>query len=491
MQNALSTVNHNITNANTPGYSRQRLDLAAEFAYTEPTPSQLSAGQIGQGPVVQQITRSRDAFLDSQYRLANGKLGNNSAARDALQQIEGILNEPSTSSINTSLQNFFDAAQDMSLHPESTATRANYLQQAIDMVTVFQQQATQLQALRQNLVGDPLVPSSFTTSQLSINVTDVNSKLAAIAEINKNIVSIKASGAQPNDLLDQRDKLLDDLSQIVDIQVTNYDNGQIDLSIGGEIMIKGVDQVDSLEAIQNPGPAPTSDDVPALVKTVNGGVTLNDGAGSEITSGKLKGILDMGGNDPTLSTVRGVLGQLNNLLDTIVTQINNLQAAGRDQNGNLAPAAIFQANAALNPGQPLSIFHWEVNPAVVADPSKVAAAIDDTTVAGGFAGVGDGRNALAMAQLRDQTFAALGTGFVDYLNGTVSKLGIDSRSYQNSTTTQGNLVQSLDTQRQSVSGVNVDEETIDLLRYQRAFEATSKTVNILNEVYQTIIGMVS
>jgi flagellar hook-associated protein 1 FlgK len=218
---------------------------------------------------------------------------------------------------------------------------------------------------------------------------------------------------------------------------------------------------------------------------------LNDGVGAEITSGKLKGILDMGGNSPTLSTVRGVMGQLDNLLNTIVTQINNLQAAGRDQNGNLGPAPIFQANAALNPGQALNIFHWEVNPAIVADPTQIAAAIDDATVVGGFAGVGDGRNALAIAQLRDQSFAALGTGFVDYLNGTVSKLGIDSRSYQNTSDTESKLVQSVDSQRQSISGVNVDEETIDLLRYQRAFEATSKTVSTLNEVYQTIINMIS
>lgn len=490
-QNALSTVNHNITNANTAGYSRQRVDLSAAPAYAFPSRDQLSAGQIGQGPVVEQITRSRDAFLDAQYRLANGKLGTDSTASDALQQVDGILNEPSTSSINTSLQNFFDAAQDMSLHPESTASRSNYLQQAVDLVNVFQQQAVQLSDLRKNLVGDPLTPSSFTTSQLAINVNDINSKLADIASINQNIVSIKASGAQPNDLMDQRDKLLDDLSQLVDIKVTNYNNGQIDLSIGGQTMIKGVNQIDSLKVIQNPGPVPLPDDVPALVQTVTGGVTLNDGVGPEITSGKLKGIIDMGGNNPTLSTVRGVLGQLDNLMNTITTQINNLQAAGRDQNGNLGPPAIFQIDPTVNPGQALNIFHWVVNPAVIAAPSQVAAAIDDPTVAGGFAGTGDGRNALAMAQLRDQSFAALGTGFVDYLNGTISKLGIDSRSYQNATTTQKNLVQSVDSQRQSLSGVNIDEETIDLLRYQRAFEATSKTVSTLNEVYQTIINMIA
>lgn len=488
-QNALSTISHNISNANTPGYSRQRVDLAAAPAYTPTSRHEVTANQIGQGPVVQKVSRSRDLFLDTQYRLANAKLGLNTDMRDVLAQLEGIMNEPSTNSLNNTLQNLFDSAQELSLHPESSATRTNFIQQSMDLVSIVQLQATQLSDLRKNLVGDALAPASFSTSQLAINVADVNSKLTAIANINRDIVTIKASGAEPNDLLDQRDKLLDDLSKLIDIKLTHYDNGQLDLSIGGENMILGGRQVESLEVIQNPGPAPDPDDVPALVQTVNGGVVLNDAAGSEITSGKIKAILDMGGNDPALSTVQGVLGKLDTLVETIATEINNLQTAGRDQNGNLGPPALFQQNAAINPGQPLNIFHWEINPTIVNDPSLIAAAIDDPTATGGFAGVGDGRNATAIAQLRDQAFAALGTGFVDYLNGTISKLSIDSKTYQNGSSIQENLSQTIDLRRQSLSGVNVDEETIDLLRFQRSFEATSKTIKIFDEVIQSILSM--
>ncbi len=490
-QNAMSVINQNISNVNTPGYSRQRIDLSMADAYNKPNLSQISRGQIGQGPVVQQITRSRDQFLDAQYRLSNGKLGMNNMTQSALQQLQGIINEPSNSGINTAMQNFFDSAQAMSLHPETAATRASFLQQAVDLTNIFQQQALQLSDLRKNLVGDPLVPASFATSQLAINVNDVNQKLATIANLNQNIVSVKASGAQPNDLLDQRDKLLDDLSKLVDIQVTNYDSGQIDISIGGETMIRSVNQVDSLQVVQNLGAAPLPDDVPALVQTVNGGAVLNDGAGTEISSGIIKGIIDMGGNDPTLTTARGMIGKLDTLLDTIVTQLNTLQTGGRDQNGNLGPAALFINDPTLNPGQALNIFHWTVNSAIIADPTQVAAAIDDATSGTGFAGVGDGRNALQMAQIKAQNFGALGTNVTDYFNGAISKLGIDTQSYQNSTTAQNNQLQSIDANRQSVSGVNVDEETIDLMRYQRAFEATSKTMKAFDEVMQTIINMVN
>ncbi len=488
-QIALNTVGHNISNANTPGYSRQRVDISQAPSYALPTNFQDTANQLGQGPTVLQITRSKDAYLDGQYRLANAKLGMNSTGRDALGQVEGIISEPTPDSLNNTLQTFFDSAQEMSLHPESTATRTSFVQQALDMVSIFQLQANQFSDLRKNLVGDPVDTSSFATSQLAVTVSDINSKLSAITDLNNSIVSIMATGAKPNDLMDQRDKLLDDLSSLVDMNVKNYDNGQIDLSIGGITMIQGGHQIESLEVIQNPGPAPVPDDVPSLVRTVTGQVVLNDGAGQEITSGKLKGIIDMGGNDPNITTIRSILGKLDTLLNEVVTQVNTLQTAGRDENGNLSPPAIFQQNAALNPGQPLNIFHWEVTPGIVTDPSQVAAAIDDSTAPSGFAGVGDGRNATAMAQLRDQTFAALGTNFTDYLTGSISKLSVDSSTYQNASKIQQNLTQSIDLQRQAMSGVNVDEETIDLLRYQRAFEATSKTIKTLDEVTQTIINM--
>jgi flagellar hook-associated protein 1 FlgK len=493
-QNALNTVSHNISNANTAGYSRQRVDLEAYTPYTTPNMHQLIGGQLGQGPWVQQVTRSRDVFLDAQYRSSNGTLGLDTAIRDALQQVEGILTEPSVSGINSAIQNFFDSAQELSLHPESMAVRANYIQQAIDMVNVFQQQGLQLSDLRRNLVGDPAVAASLDTSQLAISVNDVNTLLGNIAAINRSIISVKASGAQPNDLMDQRDKLLDELSNLVDIEVTNYDNGQIDLSIGGQTMIRSADQVDSLEVVVNPNappgpPIPTYDDVPAFVQTVNGGVVLNNGAGAEITAGRIKGISDMGGNDPNLSTVRGVMEKLDALLDTIVTQVNLLQQTGRDITGALGPPDIFFNDPALNPTETLNLFHWRVTQSVITDPGEVAAAIDDATAPGGFAGVGDGRNALNMAQLRDQTFAALGTTFIDYFNGITSKLGIDTRSYQNTSSSQEGLVQAVDLRRQSVSGVNVDEEMIDMLRYQRAFEATSKTIQMFDDVIKTILSI--
>ncbi len=489
-QSALNTINHNISNANTEGYSRQRVDLTAYDPYAPPSKYQVNAGQIGQGPIVQAVTRMRDRFLDAQYRLENGVLGMDTQIKDVLQQIEGILAEPTEGGINGAMQKFFDAAQELSLHPESLAVRSDFVQQAMDLMTVFQQQALQLSDLRRTLVGDPLVAGSFQTSHMAIHVNRVNEILTAVQKLNANIVSVKSAGAAPNDLLDQRDQLLDELSELVDVRITEYDSGQIDVFVANQLMIKGARQVDSLEVVANPGPAPAPDDVPALLRTVNGGVVLNDGAGAELAGGRLKAIADMGGNPTGITSVRGVIGQLDALATEIVNQVNALQTGGRDLSGTLGPPPLFLNDPLQNPGKVQNLFHYRVNTVVINDPTLLAAAIDDPLAPGGFAGAGDGRNALDIAQLRDQVFGSLGGTFVDFFNGVTSNLGIDTRSYEDRTTAQSNLINSLENRRQSVSGVNVDEEMIDMLRYQRAFEATSRTIQVFDEIVQTILGMV-
>ncbi|HEY8398043.1 MAG TPA: flagellar hook-associated protein FlgK [Flavihumibacter sp.] len=488
-QNAINVINHNIANAATPGYSRQRVDLMAAPAYASPSLYMSFGGQIGQGTLVQQITRSRDLFLDTQYRKNSSSYFTDAVTADILQQLESILNEPTDSGINFAMQSFFDAAHELSLHPESAAVRASYAQAAIDMLTVFQQQGLQLADLRKNLVGDPNVPGSFNTCQAATTVAQVNEMLSQIAVLNKSIVSVRASGAEPNDLLDQRDKLLDELSNLVDIDVQYYDNGQVDVTIAGQKMIRGVELLDSLEAVQNTGTTPTPDDMPILIRTKNGGEILNDGTGAEIKGGTLKGIITMGGNAPETTTIKGILDKLSTLLNEIVSQVNTLQQAGRDQDGNLG-VVFFVNDPSLNPPQTMDLFHWKVNPDIVQDPRLIAAAADDPDAPGGFAGEGDGSNALALANLRDQALSALGGATLgDYLNGVVSKLGIDSQSAQNRKDGGLNLLETTDMKRQSVSGVNLDEETIDLLRYQRSIEASSKVISILDEIIQTIINM--
>lgn len=488
-QMALNTVNHNIANANTEGYSRQRVNLEAFHPYTAPSSNtqDVRSGQLGQGVTVESVTRVRDTFIDGQFRLENSILGMNTNIRNSLQQLEGILGEPSNAGINGSLQGFFDAAQELSLNPESIAVRQDFLQHAVDLVTIFQQQGNQLAGLQRNLVGDPAVPGSFDISQLAIHVGDANNKLEEIAALNSEILTVLASGAQPNDLFDRRDVLLDELSKIVDISAVETPNGQVTVRIAGQLMVRGVTLVDTLEVIPNPGPVPDQDTQPSLVQTVNGGFDIiNNAAPDTITYGTIKGIVEVAGRSTTQTTVRGILEKLDLLLGTIATEINNLHLSGRDLNGNVPAAGDPVFELVAGPG--LDIFNYRVDPDLLNDPRLLAAAEGPPAP---YLGTGDGENALAMAQLRDGAFAPLGnSGFVDFFNGVISRLGIDTRTFRNRSDNQEIVISSLDLRRKSISGVNMDEELVDLVRFQRAFEASSRAIKTFNEITQTIINMV-
>jgi len=500
-QSALNTVNHNLANANTEGYSRQRVDIEAAPAYHPPNLSQIMDGQVGQGSVVQQITRYRETYLDNQYRDQSSLLGFNTAMRDILQQVEGILAEPSDSGINGSLQKFFDAAQELSVQPQSLAVRANFIQSSSELLTAFQQQATQLYDLRENLVGAPGVAGSFSSSQIVIAVNDVNEQLTEIANLNHQIITIKASGAEPNDLLDKRDLALDKLSKLIDINVQYLDNGMVNVSVAGNTtqLIRGADLVDTLTVTQNAGA--TRFNIPAFITTTTGGVTLNDFAGNDIQGGLLKGIIDAAQVDvanPNRINVRSVLNQINTLFTQVATQVNALQSTGRDLSGAINGNNLYVTGAANPPGDPVQILSYQVNSVFldpVTGPGLVAAAEDDPLATGppaGWAGAGDGRNALSIAQLKTTSLAALGnTTFTEFFNATTSNLGITTQSYKNRSTNQEQVTQGLDQRRESLSGVNSDEEMIDMLRFQRAFEASSKMISIYDQIYQTMINLVN
>jgi flagellar hook-associated protein 1 FlgK len=223
--------------------------------------------------------------------------------------------------------------------------------------------------------------------------------------------------------------------------------------------------------------------VPEIGQTYSEGSYITDPA--TISSGKIRGLLDMGGVSTTVTTVRGLLGDLNDLVTEIRDQINTLQTTNSfDLNGAAGAQPIFNTTA----GTTLDIFRIVVNPTVLADPSLIAAASDDGS---GFLGVGDNRNAQNMVNLFNQTFAGLSNvGFKDHFDNTISKLGIDANAYIERADNQSSLVNSLKVRKESVSGVNVDEEMIDMLRFQRGLEAASRMIRVFDEVAQTIINSV-
>ena len=214
-QRALETSSHNIANATTPGFSRQRAVMATTAPWPVPSLNMPSgAGQVGTGVEVSHIERIRASFLDDQIRNELVKLGEWEQRADALDQVEAIFMEPTETGLNTLISQFWESWQELSKDPESSAVRTTVVETANSLADAFQHTHLQLSQLQDEL-----------GRLIDIELSQVNDLTSQIAALNKQIVNIKAADLSPNDLMDTRDLLLDELSKLVNIKVVEEKDG--------------------------------------------------------------------------------------------------------------------------------------------------------------------------------------------------------------------------------------------------------------------------
>ncbi|GAF26458.1 MAG: flagellar hook-associated protein 1 [Moorella sp. (in: firmicutes)] len=223
-QRGIYTTSHNIANANTEGYTRQQVVLAATPAY--PVPAMNRPGgqgwQIGTGVDSQETRRLRDEFLDTQIRRETGSLGQWQQIQDVLQQVEVVFNEPSDTGLSTLMSQFWAAWQELSKNAESSPVRTTVVETANALAEAFRHSAAQLETIDNDIVQN-----------IELKVKEVNSLAQQIADLNGQIKNIVAAKDQPNDLMDQRDLLLDQLSKIVKINVKANSDGTITVTLEG------------------------------------------------------------------------------------------------------------------------------------------------------------------------------------------------------------------------------------------------------------------
>ncbi|MEW5819968.1 MAG: flagellar hook-associated protein FlgK [Cyanobacteriota bacterium] len=479
-QTVMNVISNNIANANTPGYSRQNVNLQTSAPFPQPIKGVYTLpGTFGTGAEIKQITRTRDAFLDAQFRIEVGALGSYKEILSAATNVEGTLMEPSDSGISAKLDAFFNSAQELSLNPESLAVRTNFIQQAIDLSVVFNQQASALQDLRDSLVGNENDLTSVEQSKLGMYIVDVNSKLDTLAHINKQIITLKGNNVEPNDLLDERDRILDELSNLLPITIDESTIGSVNVSLGANQLVAGGIVVNTL-FVQN---SLNVNDPADVMLTGPPIVNVN----ADITGGKIGGLLDIGGNNVGELTIRGVIERLDTLANEISTAFNALQTAGRyidSATGQLVDAAGAFDNIFLG-GPPITAANITVDTNLVNDPNRVAAAV----ITAANDEIGSGGQALQMSQLRETLLAGLGnTTFSDYHTSTISNLGVQTKSISDKFNSQETLLNQIDLRRESISGVNMDEELVDLIRFQRAFEASSRVMTTINGILDVLIN---
>ena len=431
----------NIANANTPGYSVQTLRQTASDPYTQADKNtQLTPGLIGTGVSVSSIQRASDQFLDTQVHDANSNLQSQTAQSNALKQVDDTFGEPSATGLNAALTSFFSSFQDVANTPENAGVRAAAVQQGVALAGTFQTVQAGLTSVAAGLSG-----------QAAADVQSINTDSAQIAALNISIKSSTRNGQSPNDLLDQRGVLLDKLSGLANITTQNNSDGTVNVSVGSTALVLGTDSFSTSLA----------------------GLT----AGGDLTGGALAGL------SKSQTQVAAYQTQLSSVAASVVSQVNAAQTGGLDLNGN--PGTPFFTATAGNEAATIA-----VNPDLESSPQHLAAASVPTPPA--TIGAGDGTNAQAIAGLLTKTVTTPGSPLAgqtiqSFYQQTVSDAGSRAAGALSSAGTAQAAYTQLSNQRSSETGVSTDAEMVNMMKYQRAYQASAQFIQIADGMVGTLI----
>jgi flagellar hook-associated protein 1 FlgK len=446
-QSAIQVTEHNVANANTPGYKRQEAVLAPGIPYTVPTLHGLvSPGQFGTGVVVDRIRQFNLEFFDGRYRRELSETSRWDIEHDVLQQVEATLSESSDDGLIPKLDAFWNGWNALSNDPTNMALRSDLHERALALTNALNSRYKSLMTIQKD-------------QDLSIiqRVNEINSAATQIARLNADIVSVTAAGNQPNDLIDERDKLLDRLAELGGAVANIQNNGEAIVSIGGHSLVFG-----TTTFTLSTEPDNNNDN---LVKIY----WNEDGRDLSISSGEIAGLLDA--RDQIIPQQ---LAGLDQVAGALVAQVNALHITGYALDGATSYIYFFDPNYT----DALSI-RLSQN---IDDPVNIAAATNPDAP-------GDGNNAVAIANLQTAMVMNGNTGTINqFYTSQIGDFGLQVQDAQTRADERATVVQSLDTLRDSVSGVNLDEEAANLIKYQRAYQAATRMVTALDEMMDKVIN---
>jgi flagellar hook-associated protein 1 len=547
---AVRTTGQNIANANTEGYTRQRVQLSAR-----PADQAGSGVQIGTGVQISRVERLMDGRLEEQIRNAGASLADLEARDRTLGRIEDILGDLDSNSIASALSDFFDAASDLANRPEDHAARALLLAKGDDLAVAFQTRDEALRDLRKDV-----------ETEVATSVGEVNSLASQIAVLNGKITESENGGIDSqsaNDLRDKREELVKQLADLVGVRTVETATGSLNVLVGSDFLVFGDTAM--------PLTLDSSADGDVVVSTVRFEV---DGKPVTIASGKLAGLIEM--RDSSITSLRE---DLDRLASALISEVNRVHTGGEGLVGwtdATSTAAVADPNAALSeaglvpepvngsfelhvanantgltdtytirvdPGTTVNEIASRINAAVASEHPQITASVTidgrlrirsaeesltftfGNDSSGALAGLGlgtffsgtgasgmavnqalvddprliatgqgggatDAANIQAIIALRDSMVLEDGSAtFEEYYQGVVGVLGVD-RSRATELLENGQAIaEHLQNQRSAISGVNMDEESIDLIRYQRAYQGAARFLTVIDSLLEALLSV--
>lgn len=447
-QTALHTTGHNIANVNTEGFTRQRVDMQADRAF-----NLAGVGQLGTGVRMQSVVRMINDHVSKQIRTENSTLSRFTEKSAVTDQLEVIFNEPSDTGLNFNIGEMFKAFNELSNNPESLNAKTVTVEKLKTLTETLNHMARQIVALE-----------TETHDAIDKNVVDFNSKIDGLNTLNKQIFNVAIKGQIPNDLLDQRDMMLKDLTAIADVDIDLTDKyGRVGIEMDDKKILTQGGEQNKLKYDS------TNKKIGLLDKEDN---TITTDV--SITNGKIRGNMD------ALEDIKEARGNLDDLANTMANAMNNVH-----KKYNISNEDIFVNTNAID---------IEVNENIRNDPNKLQAG-QIATGQGGYL-EGDGSLALELSQLKsvklkeDGTIPTDGTGNTigGHYRDIVIKIGISKQHSDNMIDNQEVLTRQLENRRESVSGVSINDEITNVIKFQKAYEANAKVLSVLTDMLDVLIN---
>ncbi|MED4454453.1 flagellar hook-associated protein FlgK [Metabacillus fastidiosus] len=499
-QGALHTTGNNIANVNTPGYSRQRINFEATTPYPSIGMSRPQIpGQMGTGVQAGSVQRIREGFLDTQYRQENNKLGYWESRANALEKMEEIMNEPSDAGLSKTLDRFWQSLQDLAINPTNAGARSVVRERGIAVADTFKYLSKSLNQIQNDL-----------KTELNVSKDELNSIANQLNSINKQISEIEPHGYLPNDLYDQRDLLLDKLSSLVNIKVTNHPSGGNALKIAeGIVTVEIVDDSGkSLGTLVDGEQQSVNELSIGYAGEEDGGLVQTISIGTDEINildfnsmGKISSLIDSYGYGDQEGLFTNMLNKLDVMAFDFAKEFNkihneglgltleagtdkliidkdnryNFFSFGTDGSGTDIMLSDSKGAAGL----------IQISKAIKDSTNHIAASLDsaDTTA-------GNGGNALKLAEVKNNPFMIDGTSttFQNYYEGVIGGMAVNAQEAERLSGNSMLLRDSVDQRRQSVSAVSLDEEMTNMIQFQHAYNASARMITLQDEILDKIIN---
>ena len=435
-QGALQATTNNISNVNTPGYSRQVPTLVSS------PPIIVDPLTLGSGVTLQSIDGVRDSILESRIQQETQTQGQMSALVSALQQTQ-VPFTAGNGDIGTAITNFFNSVNQLSTSPTDLSVRQGVLTAAQDLATTFNTTANRLTQQQGSL--------DLTVVQ---TVGQINQLSQQIAQLNGQISTLQNVGQNAGSFIDQRTEAVDKLSALVDVAVIPSDNSIIVTTGNGAPLVIG----------QQSFALSTQTNAAGLHDVYSQGADITQ----TITSGQLGGTLQVRDQQ-----IPGIQTQLNTLASGLATSVNNVQTAGYDLNGNKTTLVnLFTPPAVNGAAASLSV--------ALTEPSQLAASSDGTA--------GSNGNAEALYALDSQGIIG-GQTPTGFYSGIVFQVGNQVSNAAAEQTASSQVLQQLNDQRAGISGVSLDQEAANMVQYQNAYDASAQVITAINNMMSVVIHM--